>query len=423
MLDIKLIRENPERVREGALAKNQKCDIDQILAIDNNRRELIKEVEALKGERNLASAEIAKKKKEKKAGENADEAIAAMRKVGEKISALDDQLRELDAQLFELRSWLPNLPHESVPVGDESANVILREWGEKRSFEFKPKPHWEIGAQLDILDLPASARISGAGFHILKGAGARLQRALINYMIDLHTSDGFTELTVPHMVTENSLRGTGQLPKMAEDMYRTADDDLYLIPTAEVPVTNMYQGEVIDSGKLPMSFVAHTPCYRREAGAAGKDTRGILRLHQFDKVEMVLIVEPDKSYEALEGLIAQAEKIVRGLKLPYRVTKLATGDLSFAAALCYDIELWSPGVDSWLEVSSVSNFEDFQARRMNLRYRDSNKKVNFPHTLNGSGTALPRLIVAIIENYQNEDGSVTVPEILRPYLGGLDKIS
>lgn len=423
MLDIKLIRENPDRVRQGALAKNQECDIDQILALDSDRRDLIKKVEALKGERNVASVEIAKKKKEKKAGESADDAIAAMRKVGEKISALDDQLREVDAKLFELRSWIPNLPHESVPVGDESANIVQREWGEKRSFEFKPKPHWEIGQQLDILDLPASARISGAGFHILKGWGARLQRALINYMIDLHTSDGFTELTVPHLVTEYSLRGTGQLPKMEEDMYRTAEDNLYLIPTAEVPVTNMYQGEVLDGKLLPLSLVAHTPCYRREAGAAGKDTRGILRLHQFDKVEMVLIVEPDQSYEALEGLIAQAEKVVQGLKLPYRVSKLATGDLSFAAAICYDIELWSPGVASWLEVSSVSNFEDFQARRMNMRYRDSNKKVTFPHTLNGSGTALPRLIIAIIENYQNEDGSITVPEILKPYLGGACQIS
>lgn len=420
MLDIKLIRENRDRVRQGALAKNQECDIDQILALDSDRRDLIKEVESLKGERNNASAEIAKKKK---AGESTDDAIAAMKKVGEKISALDSQLREIDAQLFELRSWIPNLPHESVPVGDESANEVVREFGEKRTFEFTPQPHWDIGRQLDILDLPASARISGAGFHLLKGAGAKLQRALINYMIDLHTSDGFVELAVPHLVTRESLRGTGQLPKMEEDMYRTSEDDLYLIPTAEVPVTNMYQGQVLDEKQLPMSFVAHTPCYRREAGAAGKDTRGILRLHQFDKVELVQIVKPDESYEALEKLTTQAEKVVRGLKLPYRVSKLATGDLSFAAAMCYDIELWAPGVDSWLEVSSVSNFEDFQARRINMRYRDSNNKVLFPHTLNGSGTALPRLIIAIIENYQNEDGSITVPEILKPYFSGIDKIN
>jgi seryl-tRNA synthetase len=299
----------------------------------------------------------------------------------------------------------------------------MREWGTKREFKFTPQAHWDLGQKLDIIDLPASARISGSGFHMLKGPGAKLQRALINYMLDLHASDGFLELTAPHLVTEDSLRGTGQLPKMAEDMYKTTEDNLYLIPTAEVPVTNMYKGEIIDGGLLPMKFVAHTPCYRREAGAAGKDTRGILRLHQFDKVEMVLIVEPEHSYDALEMLTAQAEKVIQGLKLPYRVAMLASGDLSFAAAKCYDLELWSPGVGSWLEVSSVSNFEEFQARRMNLRYRDADKKVTFPHTLNGSGTALPRLVIAVMENYQNEDGSISVPEILRPYMGGIEKIS
>lgn len=420
MLDIKLIRENPDSVKQGAKAKNQDCDIEQILKLDNDRRDLIKQVEALKGERNTASAEIAKKKK---AGEPADEAIAAMREVGQKISQLDDQLREVDNQLFELRSWIPNLPHESVPIGDESNNQVVREWGTKREFSFTPQAHWDLGEKLDIIDLAASARISGSGFHVLKGAGAKLQRALINYMLDLHTKDGFVELTAPHLVTEDTLRGTGQLPKMAEDMYKTADDNLYLIPTAEVPVTNMYKGEIIEGGLLPMKFVAHTPCYRREAGAAGKDTRGILRLHQFDKVEMVQVVEPEGSYEVLEALTAQAEKVIQGLNLPYRVALLASGDLSFAAAKCFDIELWSPGVESWLEVSSVSNFEDFQARRMNLRYRDANKKVTFPHTLNGSGTALPRLVIAIMENYQNEDGSITIPEIIRPYMGGVEKIS
>ena len=420
MLDIKLIRENPDLVKKGAKAKNQECDVQEILKLDNDRRDLIKQVEALKGERNSASAEIAKKKK---AGESANDAIAAMREVGEKISQLDDQLRDIDALLFDKRSWIPNMPHETVPIGDESHNQVVREWGSKREFKFTPQAHWDLGQKLDIIDLPASARISGSGFHMLKGPGAKLQRALINYMIDLHTGDGFLELTAPHLVTEDSLRGTGQLPKMAEDMYKTTEDNLYLIPTAEVPVTNMYKGEIVDGGLLPMKFVAHTPCYRREAGAAGKDTRGILRLHQFDKVEMVLIVEPEHSYDALEMLTAQAEKVIQGLKLPYRVAMLASGDLSFAAAKCYDIELWSPGVGSWLEVSSVSNFEEFQARRMNLRYRDADKKVTFPHTLNGSGTALPRLVIAVLENYQNEDGSISVPEILRPYMGGIEKIS
>ena len=419
MLDLKFIRENPELVRAGAAKKNQTIDIDQILKLDAQRREIIVQGEQLKAKRNAASAEIARKKK---AGESADEAIAAMRKVGEEIAALDEKLRDTEQQLNADLSWIPNIPHESVPVGDESANVVVREWGKKKSFDFEVQAHWDLGAKLGILDLEAAARVSGAGFYLLKGAGAQLQRALISYMINLHVSDGFLEVTVPHIVTENTLYGTGQLPKMEEDMYKTEGDRQYLIPTAEVPITNMYKNEIISHEMLPMYMVGHTPCYRREAGSAGKDTRGMIRVHQFDKVEMVKIVRPENSYDELESLVVQAEKVLQNLDLHYRVSELATGDLSFAAAKCYDLELWAPGVGTYLEVSSVSIFEDFQARRMNCRFRDEDRKVRFPHTLNGSGTALPRLMIAIIENYQNADGSITIPDVLRPYMQGASKI-
>lgn len=420
MLDLRFIRNEPDRVREGIKNKKEKADVDQILSFDDRRRDIIREVEALKAKRNTATQEIAKKKK---AGENADNEIAAMRQVGEEIAALDDKLRDIQAQLDEALSWVPNIPHESVPVGlDESANVVVREWGEIPKPSFKILPHWDIGEKLGILDLEASARVSGSGFYILKGLGAKLQRALIGYMLDTHTADGFTEIIAPHLVTADTMFGTGQLPKLAEDMYKAAEDDLYLIPTAEVPITNIYKGQVLEEGQLPVYMVGHTPCYRREAGAAGKDTRGMIRVHQFDKVELVKIVHPSKGYEELESLVAQAEKILQNLKIPYRVSALATGDLSFAAAKCYDLELWAAGVERYLEISSVSIFEDFQARRMNCRFRNEERKLEFPHTLNGSGVALARLIPAILENFQNEDGSVTIPEVLRPYMGGLDKI-
>ena len=419
MLDLKFIRENPELVKAGAANKNQAIDIEKILNLDTQRREIIVQGEQLKAKRNAASADIAKKKK---AGEPADDAIAAMRRVGEEIAALDEKLRETEQHLNADLSWIPNMPHESVPIGDESANEVVREWGQKKSFDFDVQAHWDIGAKLGILDLEAAARVSGAGFYLLKGAGAQLQRALISYMINLHVGDGFMEVAVPHIVTENTMYGTGQLPKMEEDMYKTEGDRQYLIPTAEVPITNMYKGEIISHEALPMYLVGHTPCYRREAGSAGKDTRGMIRVHQFDKVEMVKIVRPEKSYDELESLVTQAEKVLQNLNLHYRVTKLASGDLSFAAAKCYDLELWAPGVGTYLEVASISNFEDFQARRMNCRFRDEDRKVRFPHTLNGSGTALPRLIIAIIENYQNPDGSITIPEVLRPYMSGASEI-
>lgn len=420
MLDIKFIRDNPDLVKTGIKNKNEKADIDQLLQFDEQRREIIGKVESLKATRNQASAEIARLKK---AGENADHAIASMRQVGKEIAELDERLREVEDGIQSILQWVPNMPHPSVPVGpDESANVVVREWGEVPRFDFEAKAHWEIGEALGILDLEASARVSGSGFYILKGHGSRLQRALINFMLDTHIADGFTEVTVPHLVTTDTMFGTGQLPKLEDDMYKGDRDDLYLIPTAEVPITNMYKQQILDHADLPIYLVGHTPCYRREAGAAGKDTRGMIRVHQFDKVELVKVVRPENSYDELESLVAQAEKVLQALKLPYRVSALATGDLSFAAAKCYDIELWAAGVQRYLEISSCSVFEDFQARRMNCRFRDEDRKVRFPHTLNGSGVALARLIPAILENYQQADGSVVVPEVLRPYMGGLEKI-
>lgn len=420
MLDLKFIRENPEKVKDGLKRKYDNSDVDYVLQLDAERRDLIREAESLKAERNAASAEIGQKKK---AGESADEAIAKMREVGQKISDLDEQLRDAEGKLNEALSWIPNMPHESVPVGrDESANEFIREWGEKPSRDFEVLPHWEIGQKLGVLDLEAAARVSGSGFYMLKGLGSRLVRALINYMIDVHTADGFVEIWPPVVVHYDTMYGTGQLPKMADDMYYIERDEMYLVPTAEVPVTNIHRGEILNHTDLPMNMVAFTPCFRREAGAAGKDTRGMIRVHQFEKVELVKIVPPENSYDELEELVRQAEKILQGLEIPYRVMLLATGDLSFAGAKTYDLELWSAGVEKYLEISSISNFEDFQARRMNTRFRGEDKKTHFPHTLNGSGLALARLVPAILENYQNADGTVTIPEVLRPYMGGIDKI-
>lgn len=419
MLDLKFIRENSDIVKAGLAKKKTDVDIDKIVNLDEKRREIIRNVEKLKAEKNAVSGEIAKKKK---AGESADEVIAEMRNLGDQITELDKELNQIEDEIYNLQIWIPNLPHESVPVGDESNNVLVREWGEIKKKEFKVLPHWEIGEKLGILDLEAATKISGSGFYLLKGLGARLQRALVAYMLDTHGADGFLEITAPYIVNEDTMFGTGQLPKMAEDMYKTAAEDMYLIPTAEVSITNIYKQQILEEKELPIKMVGHSPCFRREAGAAGKDTRGMIRVHQFDKVEMVKIVEPEKSYEELETLTNQAEKILQGLKIPYRVMTLASQDLSFAAAKCYDLELWAEGVEKYLEISSVSNFEDFQARRMNCRYRNSEKKVVFPHTLNGSGVALARLIPAILENYQNQDGTVTVPEVLVPYMGGVEII-
>ena len=422
MLDIKIIRENPERVKKACADKNDRADIDRILEMDARRRQLLAETESLRAEQNKASEEIGRVKK---AGGDASAAIAAMKAVSQKAGEMTAQVREVEDQLHDAMLRVPNIPHESVPVGPtEEHNVTVREWGDKPQFDFQPAPHWELGEKLNILDLPRGASVSGSGFYILRGLGARLERALISWMLDYHVHQhGFTEVTVPYMVRRDSMTGTGQLPKLEAEMYRIEEDDMFLIPTAEVPVTTMHQNEILDERDLPLNYVAYTPCFRREAGAAGKDTRGILRVHQFDKVEMVKIVKPESSYDALESLVRQAEGLLQMLKIPYRVRVLATGDLSFAAAKCYDIEIWAAGVNKYLEVSSVSNFEDFQARRMNCRFRGEDKKLRFVHTLNGSGTALPRLVVALMENYQTEKGEILVPEVIRPYLNGLERIS
>ena len=420
MLDLKFVRENPELVKAGIAKRNDHTDIDKILELDSKRREIIRTVEQLKSDKNKASGEIAQKKK---AGEDASAAITRMREVGEKIGALDNELRTVEEEMNSILVWVPNIPHESVPVGaDESANVVVREWGEIPKPDFTVLPHWEIGEKLGILDMAAAAKISGSGFYLLKGLGARLQRALVSYMLDTHSADGFTEMAAPFIVNADTMFGTGQLPKLEADMYKTTEDNMYLIPKAEVPITNYFKQQIIDYKQLPIYMVGHSPCFRREAGAAGKDTRGMIRVHQFEKVEMVKIVHPDSSYDELESLLLQAEKILQGLKIPYRVCNLASGDLSFAAAKCYDIELWAAGVKRYLEISSVSNFEDFQARRMNCRFRDEDKKMRHPHTLNGSGVALARLIPAVLENYQNADGTITVPEVLRPYMGDIENI-
>lgn len=421
MLDLKFVRENAELVKQSAANKNESVDVDKILELDEKRRAIIAEVENLKALRNQVSEKIAVKKKSK---EDAAEDIAQMKEVGGKIADLDEDLRSVKEALDYYLIRIPNIPHESVPVGtDEESNVTVREWGAAREAAFKPLPHWEIGEKLGILDLQASAKIAGSGFYVFKGPGAALLRALISFMLDTHTADGFVEIAPPFLANTDSMTGTGQLPKLAEDMYQVKDSNYYLVPTGEVPVTNLHRDEILPADRLPLYYVAYTPCFRKEAGAAGKDTRGVLRVHQFDKVELVKIVHPDNSFDELESLLAQAEKIIQKLNISYRVRVLATGDLSFAAAKCYDIEIWSAGVGKYLEVSSVSNFVDFQARRMNCRFKEEGQKPRFVHTLNGSGTALPRLVSSILENYQTEYGTVVVPDVLRPYMKGVTEIS
>ncbi|NCC51867.1 MAG: serine--tRNA ligase [Spartobacteria bacterium] len=420
MFDIRLLREREPEVRAAMKARCVEVDVDALMALDGKRRSLISEVEQLKNERNTASRDIGIAKK---AGQDASARQQAVRSLGERIKALDEEVRDVDEALHTGLLSIPNMPHASVPVGqDESANREVRSWGEKKSFDFDPKPHWEIGEALGILDFDRAARMSGAGFPLYRGAGARLERALIQFMLDMHVNEhGYEEVSTPFVCHSDATRGTGQLPKMAEDMYYIPADDLYLIPTAEVPVTNIYREEIIDE-PLPIYLTAYSPCFRREAGAAGKDNRGLNRVHQFDKVEMVKFVEPKTSYEELEKLLKNAEDVLQRLGLMYRVLELCTGDLSFAAAKCYDIELWAPGQKAWLEVSSCSCFEDFQARRANIRYRNKKGKPVHVHTLNGSGVALARLVVAIIENGQGADGSVSLPEALWPYMDGCKRI-
>ncbi len=421
MLDIKIIRDNPELVKKACADKNDKADIDAILALDTERRQLLTETEAMRAKQNKASEEIAIVKKAKG---DASEAIAAMKEVSKQVGEMTGKVREVEGKLHQAMLRVPNVPHESVPVGpNEEHNVTIREWGKIPKYDFKPAPHWELGEKLDILDLARGAKISGSGFFALKGLGAHLERAMISLMLDYHVDKfGFTEVAVPHIARAEAMTGTGQLPKLADDMYRIESDDMYLIPTAEVPVTNLHREETLNEADLPLKYVSCTPCFRREAGAAGKDTRGILRVHQFNKVEMFKIVEPSTSYNELETLVAQAEGLLQLLNIPYRVRMLATGDLSFAAAKCYDLEIWAAGVENYLEISSVSNYGDFQARRMNCRYRGEDKKLHFVHTLNGSGLALPRLMITILENNQTENGEIIIPEPLRPYMNGLERI-
>ncbi len=420
MLDMQFIRENAELVKQACVNKKEKADIDQILALDEERRKIISQVEKLKHERNQASNTINALKREKK---DASDVIATMRTVSAQIKEMDGSLREIEQKVAELCHYVPNVPHESVAHGEsEEDNQVVAEWGEAPTFDFEPKDHMELGTALDIFDFKRGAKVSGSGFPVYKGYGALLDRALINFMLDTHTKNGYHEVSPPFLVNSTSAFGTGQLPKSQEQMYHVGLDELYAIPTAEVPVTNLHRDEILTDEELPKKYCAYSACFRREAGSYGKDTKGFLRVHQFNKVELVKFVEPEKSYEELESLRADAEGILKSLGLKYRVLSLCDVDLSFAAAKCYDLEVWAPGEKKFLEVSSCSNFEDFQARRMNIKYRPASGKVRLVHTLNGSGVATARILVAILETYQTGDGRVAVPEVLQPYMHGVKEL-
>ena len=422
MLDIKMIRQNTDEIKERLATRGVKAEkIDALLEKDKRRRELLVETVGLKQKRNEVSAEIANAKRNK---QDATDAIKEMREVGAKIKSLDEELEEVEATVKDMASRLPNLPNPTIPVGpDESANVELRKVGTPREFDFEPKAHWDIGEDLGILDFDRGAKVSGARFVYYKGLGARLERAVYNFMLDEHAKEGYTEMLPPYIVNAQTMYGTGQFPKFKEDVYQVNGEDMTLIPTAEVPLTNYYRDEVIPMEKLPVYFTALTPCFRSEAGSAGRDTRGLIRMHQFNKVEMVKFSKPENSYDELEKMTQNAGNIMEKLGLPYHVITLSTGDMGFSAAMTHDLEVWMPAQNKYREISSCSNCEDFQARRAHIQYRDENGKLNFVHTLNGSGLAVGRTVAAILENYQNEDGSVTVPEALRPYLGGLEKIT
>jgi seryl-tRNA synthetase len=416
MLDIELLRKNPEFVKERLRLRKEDYPrlVDEALRLDEERRSILKDLEALRAERNALSKEIGKRKSK---GEQTAELEGKVKEIKEKIEGLEDKLSKLEEQLKGVMLLIPNIPHYSVPVGkDETENMEVRSWGVRRDFEFEPKAHYEIGEALGILDFERGASLSGSRFTVMWGWGAKLERALINFMLDFHTSRGYKEVWVPHLVKPEILEGTGQLPKFEEDLYFCERDGLYLIPTAEVPLTNLFRDTILEEKDLPIYLTAYTPCYRREAGAYGKDIRGIIRQHQFDKVELVKIVHPDTSDQELERLTADAEEILKLLGLPYRVVALCTGDLGFASAKTYDIEVWFPSQNKYREISSCSNCTDFQARRMNTRFKDSEGRKRFVHTLNGSGLAVGRTLAAILENYQQKDGSVVVPEVLRDYL-------
>jgi len=422
MIDIALIRENTEKVQDSFKKRGETINLDPLLKLDSERKDLLKRIEGLRYERNKASDEIGQLKRE---GKPVEEFMARMKGVSEEIKRLEADIRIIESNENEILLTLPNIPHESVPVGrDEKGNIEVRKWGEVPEFNFDPKPHWEIGEDLEIIDFQRATNIAGARFALLKGAGALLERSLINFMLDIHTREhGYTEVLPPFMVNPKTMTGTGQLPKFEEELFRIERDDLYLIPTAEVPVTNIHQKEILKEDDLPLYYTAYTPCFRREAGSYGKDTRGLIRQHQFNKVELVKFSRPDSSYVELEKLTNDAEDILKRLGLPYRVIILCTGDMGFAAAKTYDIEVWLPGQDTYREISSCSNFEDFQARRADIRYKSSKGKTTFVHTLNGSGLAVGRTLVAILENFQQEDGSVIIPDILRSYMGGLERIT
>ena len=422
MLDIKRIRENFDEVAEGLRRRSADLALaEQARDLDVQRRALVTKTDELKTLRNTRSKEIGALKK---AGQNTDAVQADVRAIGDQITELDTQLRQVEETLEAAMLRIPNVPCKTIPTGpDASANRVVRHEGVAPTFDFQPQDHIALGERLGLFDLPRGTKITGSGFPLMLGTGSKLQRALVQYMLDMHTErHGYTEMLPPFVVNSASMRGTGQLPKMAEDMYHCEIDDLWLIPTAEVPVTNYFRDEIMDR-PLPVYLTAYTPCFRREAGSAGKETRGILRVHQFDKVEMVKFVEPENSYAELETLVANAEDVLKGLGLHYRILELCSGDISFSAAKCYDIELWSPGQKAWLEVSSCSNFEDFQARRLNCRYRDASGKTRLVHTLNGSGVALPRLVIALLEQCQQADGSVLLPEAIRPYMRGLERLA
>ncbi|QSB49182.1 serine--tRNA ligase [Parageobacillus toebii] len=423
MLDVKYLRNHFEEVKEKLLKRGEDLtNIDRFEELDKKRRELIAKAEELKNKRNEVSQQIAVLKREKK---DADHLIAEMRDVGDRIKTMDDEIRQVEEELNALLLSIPNIPHESVPVGNsEEDNVEVRKWGEPRSFSFEPKPHWDIAEQLGILDFERAAKVTGSRFVFYKGLGARLERALINFMLDVHIEEfGYQEILPPYLVNRASMTGTGQLPKFEEDAFRIETDDYFLIPTAEVPVTNLHRDEILSAEDLPIYYVAYSACFRAEAGSAGRDTRGLIRQHQFNKVELVKFVKPEDSYDELEKLTNQAERILQLLGLPYRVVCLCTGDLGFSSAKTYDIEVWLPSYGTYREISSCSNFEAFQARRANIRFRREPKaKPEYVHTLNGSGLAIGRTVAAILENYQQEDGTVVIPEVLRPYMGNLEVI-
>jgi len=422
MLDIKFIKENQDLVRQAIKNRALTIDIDGAIKIDDARRAALSEFEELAAQRNKANDEIGVLLKEKK---DAKAKIASMKDISHRIGELESQIKEQEVELNKLLLNIPNVPHATLPVGDVTANKVVRSWGEAKKLKFKPLSHIEICQNLDIVDFNRATKITGSNFILFKGWGAKLERALINFMLDLHTNKhGYTEIFPPFLVNRASMLGTGQLPKLEEDMYKLKDDDLFLIPTAEVPVTNMFRDEILEEDKLPICYTAYTACFRREAGSYGKDTKGLIRVHEFDKVEMVKFVKPEDSFDELEKLVINAEEVLQLLELPYRVVMLATQDLSFSASKCYDLEAYVAGTEKWLEVSSCSNFESFQARRANIRFRrKEGKKVEFVHTLNGSGVALARTVVAILENYQQEDGSVLIPKVLQPYLNGQERIT